>query len=63
MNENTPAFPMARVTVLAEDRTPHEGMSLRDYFAGQAPTWTWQMKGSLSVQMLSHKTRTVWQTQ
>ena len=38
-----PAFPMARVTVLAEDGTPNEatgvthgGMTLRDYFAAKA---------------------------
>ena len=38
-----PAFPMARVTVLAEDGTPneaasltHDGMTLRDYFAAKA---------------------------
>lgn len=40
---NPPAFPMARVTVLAEDGIPtemagdsYEGMTLRDYFAAQA---------------------------
>lgn len=41
---STPAFPMARVTVLAEDGTPneaaglgHPGMTLRDYFIAHAP--------------------------
>lgn len=43
INDGGPAFPMARVTVLAEDGTPneacavsHDGMTLRDYFAAKA---------------------------
>jgi len=43
INNGGPAFPMTRVTVLAEDGTPneaasitHEGMTLRDYFAAKA---------------------------
>lgn len=42
-NDGGPAFPQARVTVLAEDGTPnesaaitHDGMSLRDHYAGLA---------------------------
>lgn len=42
INDGGPAFPMARVTVLAEDGTPneatgisHDGMTLRDYFAAK----------------------------
>lgn len=49
INNGGPAFPMSRVTVLAEDGTPneaagiaHDGMSLRDWFAGRA------MQGLLS---------------
>ena len=44
INNGGPAFPMAKVTVLAEDGTPneacsltHDGMTLRDYFAAHCP--------------------------
>ncbi|KQP36108.1 hypothetical protein [Pseudorhodoferax sp. Leaf274] len=55
-DDGGPAFPQAKVTVLAEDGTPneaaavtHDGMSLRDHFAGLAlqgicahdTTWGW----------------------